>query len=52
MYRRPPLHYIGGPNIVDGNKNPDPTFMRNLANMVEVLAANLDTIATDYEAEA
>ena len=43
---------LGGLNVVDGNSNPDHTFMRNLAKMAEELAANLDTIAADYESEA
>ena len=43
---------LGGLNVVDGNSNPDHTFMRNLAKMAEELAANLDVIATDYETEA
>ena len=43
---------LGGLNVVDGNSNPDHTFMRNLAKMAEELTANLDVIATDLEPEA
>ena len=43
---------VGGLNVVDSNSNPNPSFMRNLANMAEVLATNLNVIATNLEPEA
>ena len=46
------VQIVGDLNVVDGNSNPDHTFMRNLAKMAEELAANLDVIATDLEPEA